>query len=193
MTVTVALMNSKGGVGKTTATIYLATALAQRGLTVEVWDADPQGSASEWVAAAEETGPAPFDLIAVNAASLRRQRSRTDLVLIDTPPGEASLQNAVLARADLVIVPTAPSWPDMQRVWVTLDALGEKPHIVLLNRVNRRTRTYAEAREALDGVPTFDASVSAREAYKTAAGTIPSSLREWGDVARELIQLTKEN
>ncbi|PNL16797.1 ParA family protein [Micrococcus sp. FDAARGOS_333] len=37
----VALTNAKGGVGRTTVTTHLATALARTGLTIEVWNADP--------------------------------------------------------------------------------------------------------------------------------------------------------
>ena len=56
MTLIAAVLNSKGGVGKTTTSIHLATAL-DRNYSVEVWDADPQGSASEWMQdAAEASG-----------------------------------------------------------------------------------------------------------------------------------------
>ncbi|MBM4591427.1 AAA family ATPase [Rhodococcus hoagii] len=43
MALTIAISNTKGGVGKTTSTVLLACALTTRGMTVEVWDADPQG------------------------------------------------------------------------------------------------------------------------------------------------------
>src|ERR1051325_11192204 len=45
---TVAVMNEKGGSGKTTTTISLAAVLAERGLRVLVVDLDPQASASLW-------------------------------------------------------------------------------------------------------------------------------------------------
>lgn len=44
----IAIANAKGGVGKTTTAIYLATAAAMRGIPTRVWDADIQASASLW-------------------------------------------------------------------------------------------------------------------------------------------------
>ena len=51
----IVVTNTKGGVGKTTTSIYLGTALAPHGI-IHVLDADPQGSATEWSLRAEETG-----------------------------------------------------------------------------------------------------------------------------------------
>lgn len=196
-TITAAVLNSKGGAGKTTTTIYLAAALSQAGLRVEVWDADPQGSATAWLddaARATET-PLPFPHSPVNVASLKRKTTEADVLLIDTPPGISTIQNAVLERADVVIIPTQPSVLDMERAWVTLDALGsDLPGVVLLNQANPRTLTYQDAVAALDaeGVARFEASIPPRQAYKRAYGTVPTTagaLGPWADVAREMQEM----
>ena len=46
--------NTKGGTAKTTSAAMIATVLAKAGQTIELWDADPQGSASTWAEVAEE-------------------------------------------------------------------------------------------------------------------------------------------
>src|SRR5579859_6708627 len=53
---TVAVMNEKGGSGKTTTAISLAAVLAERGLSVLVVDLDPQASASLWLGRGREPG-----------------------------------------------------------------------------------------------------------------------------------------
>ncbi|MGV7297636.1 ParA family protein, partial [Mycobacterium kansasii] len=42
------LVHTKGGVGKTTTSVFLACAAAAQGREVLLLDADPQGSASSW-------------------------------------------------------------------------------------------------------------------------------------------------
>ncbi|MCV7656854.1 ParA family protein [Micrococcus luteus] len=192
--VIVTVLNAKGGVGKTTATVYLAAALAQAGLSVEVWDADAQGSATEWLDDAAESLPEgtepPFTHHPVNAATLRRRRPvAADVVLIDTPPLGAAIQEAAAARADLVIVPTHHSALDMARTWGTLEVLGKAVRaVVLLTMANPRTRTYTEALEALDAEQQmrFATPVPRREEYKRAVGTFPEIDQTWQAVAADL-------
>ena len=69
----VSLINLKGGVGKTTSCIALATAAARDGKEVVVLDADPQGSATFWADNAEDNGEElPFAVDAANPATVKR-------------------------------------------------------------------------------------------------------------------------
>lgn len=193
MPLILSILNTKGGTGKTTTAVHLAHALVQAGQSVELWDADPQGSVTEWALDAAEIGqPFRCPYLAVNVGSLRRQESTADVVVIDNPPGSPDIQTAAAARADLVIIPTAPSVHDLRQVWRTVEGLGDTPAIVLLTQADPRTISYRESIEALDaqGTPRFDAHIKRREAYRMQVGA-PTKLREYTAVAHEVRQMTE--
>src|SRR5919204_1336451 len=104
----VVVSNVKGGVGKTTTSVYLAAAAVERGYDpVVLIDADRQASSAQWL---EER---PFDGVTVVEApserTLTRATSRHDgLGIIDTPPGDERLLQAAVTPADAVVMPTRP-------------------------------------------------------------------------------------
>ena len=188
----VAMTNTKGGVGKTTSTVYLACALAQS-MSVEVIDADVQGSATEWAQRAEEAGdPLPFPVRSANLVQLRRLEPTADVTLIDTPPGDPRLIDAALSVADLVIIPSAPSALDMSRVWETeAVASAHAPTYVLLTQVDTRARGGDAAMAALDqqGVGHFETLIGMREAIRQSFGLNPgNNLYRYEDAAAELLE-----
>jgi chromosome partitioning protein len=76
---TIALSNNKGGSGKTTTTVSLAAAFAERGLRVLVVDLDPQGSATDWLGGRES----PIGLVEFSAGGIRV----SEFVVSSTAPG----------------------------------------------------------------------------------------------------------
>ena len=128
--VRISVVNTKGGVGKTTTSMMLAMAAHRAGHDVEVWDADPQGSATLWAMTSEDAGePLPFEVRAANVAQLRRVESSgrvpdADMIIIDTPPGDPAVVQAAIDVADLVVIPTLASGLDIQRVWPTRTVTG---------------------------------------------------------------------
>ena len=112
--------NVKGGVGKTTTSVYLAAAAALRGRGhVVLVDADPQGSTAEWY----DTDPIE-GVELVEGPSVRTVTKAMEhedaLVVVDTPPGEGTLVQAALGRADAVIIPTRAGGVEPNRVLATL-------------------------------------------------------------------------
>ena len=70
----VALLNQKGGVGKTTLATHIAGELAMRGLHVILLDADPQGSSLDWTQRRSQQGlPRLFSAVGLARETLHQE------------------------------------------------------------------------------------------------------------------------
>jgi chromosome partitioning protein len=110
----IAVVNQKGGAGKTTISLNLAAALAEHGAKVLLIDADPQHTASDWSAVRKE--PPPFVLLGLAQPVLHRDVPQLaadyDFVVIDGPPRNYEVTRSAIAAADLVLIPVQPSGAD---------------------------------------------------------------------------------
>lgn len=190
----IVVTNTKGGVGKTTTSIYLGMALVPHG-SVQVLDADPQGSATEWALRAEESGqPLPFPVQPVNAAQLRRGRESAEFTIIDTAPGDAQGIDAALSGARVAIIPTAPSGIDMSRVWDT-EAVSSAvtDSFVLITQADARTKAFKAVLDVLEesGVGYFETTIQRRESIRQSFGTRPTDLAGYESAAAELLEAVK--
>ena len=122
----IVVTNLKGGVGKTTTTVYLAAVAVERGhAPVLVVDADRQASAAEWL---EER---PLDGVEVVEAPSERtlaraMRSEEGVVVVDLPPGDERLVQAAIGAADAVVIPTRAGGVEYARVAYTLELIPPK-------------------------------------------------------------------
>lgn len=114
----IALVGNKGGAGKTTIAVNLATALGLHAKTA-LLDADPQGSALQWRAIAERTGgPDVYDASGDLEGLVDEVTPSYDHVVIDCPPSvHAPQTHAALNVSGLALVPVQPSPVDL---WATV-------------------------------------------------------------------------
>lgn len=196
-TVIISILNPKGGVAKSTSAIHLGVAFSAMGRSVEVWDSDPQGSAFGWAQTAEELGDKlPFDVHSVNKRELKDKRAKAEIVLVDTPPAYADIIDLAAKRADLVIMPTAPSEADLEQVLTGLEVMPEsKPVAVLLTNVNQRTKLYKDTRSYLESedIAVFDTPIKSLQVVKTNFNHYPRELAGYDLVAQEIINLFEED
>ena len=114
----VALLNQKGGVGKTTLATHIAGELAMRGQHVVLLDADPQGSSLDWTQRRSQQGlPRLFSAVGLARETLHQEAPelarRADHVVIDGPPRIAALARSALLAAERVLIPVQPSPYDL--------------------------------------------------------------------------------
>lgn len=202
---TIALIGNKGGAGKTTLCVNLATALAQDQPTVIV-DADPQQSSLQWSeiagdGKAVEVVDAGADIPTTVPALAQRYRYR----VIDCPPSAQSPQMLQALRvADLAVVPILPSPLD---IWATVhveDAIAiareTNPALAVLLVVNQfesRTRLSQLMQRALAELPfpVADGVIRRRAIYRHSlleGRSVHDAGAKGKAAADEITQLVKE-
>ena len=176
----IAVINQKGGTGKTTLALNLAAGLARRG-TTHLVDADPQRSISQWVAMATDASSLPMVLPpGSDAAATISELARSHrYIVVDCPPAvQGDLVASVMRSVHVVLIPVLPSPIDL---WASVDmvaAVGEaKQHnagllaYLVLNQLESRNALSRDMHEALAefDVPVLQAGMQRRAAYRSAA------------------------
>ena len=171
----ISLVNQKGGVGKTTIAVNLASCLSEKGLRMLLVDADPQGSVLQWQSISDDHS---FEVMHRPSPSLLSEKKAMtrghDHVIIDAPPAIGEITRAILGVSNLAIVPIGPSPLD---IWSSKETVSLFPEVRQHNRrikarllICRKivgTRVGREAREALEtyGMDMFESEISQRVAF----------------------------
>jgi len=172
----IAVINQKGGAGKTTIALNLAAAMAEAGGRVLVIDADPQQTAQDW-AAVRETPP-PFQVIGLAKPVLHRDLPKIaadyDHVVIDGAPRNYEVARSAILSADFVLIPVQPSgadfWASRETVKLVQEAHAFKETQKSAFVVSRKISRSALGRDIGDALAEFDmfilrAGTSQRVAY----------------------------
>lgn len=195
---TIALVNQKGGCGKTTLALHLAAAFWLAGENVLVLDLDPQASAAEWHDArdnpmphVESVQPARLAKVVTHA----REISAGVLVIDTAPHSEAAALEAARC-ADLVLVPCQPSIMDLRAMRKTVDLLKlvKVPAVAILNNVNPYGTVADEAAETITdtlGLPVCPIRIGDRVAYNRCliTGQVAQEIDPKSKAASEIEQL----
>src|SRR3954462_6314913 len=156
----VPVVNSKGGVGKTTASLLLGTVLAEQGAAVSIIDADPNRHLVAW-----RTGSSASPIKVIGdiedgrlVSTIDAERRRRDLVVIDLEGTASRAVSHAISRADLVLVPLQPSAMDASQAWRAVTLIREEEGVLdrqiafrlLLTRTNPQIPTKAEGMSVED-------------------------------------------
>jgi chromosome partitioning protein len=178
---TIVFASPKGGAGKSTSAVVLATELAQRGAAVTVIDADPNHPVSQW---ARRPG-CPETLTVIGDVSettiidtIEDASAKTAFVIVDLE-GTASMTVAyAISRADLVVIPVQGSQLDAAEAAKAIRLIRQQekafarriPYAVLFTRTSTaiKPRTFQHIRNEFSdhGVPAFQTQMHERDAFR---------------------------
>lgn len=178
-----AVVNTKGGVGKTTAAVHLATMLATTGKTLLI-DGDPQASAASWAVwrreAEHKTSPTTTCLTGKAILSEGKGLAAGFVhTVVDAGGRDSAGLRAALLLANVAIIPVGASNLDAAAMTDLLEivelAREYNPDLnvrVLLSRVDPRTKDTGDMLEFLteQKLHVLETRVCERVAYRRAIG-----------------------
>lgn len=159
----IAVVALKGGVGKSTICLNVASCLHRARHPTMLVDTDSQATLRSWASRGAESGYDGPPVVGIDGRTLRRDLDRIcggfEVVVLDSPPRLGSEARAAMLVADLVVLPVTPGAADVWALQETLtvleDARSLRPELqgaVVLNRADRTTLT-ASSRRALAEMP----------------------------------------
>jgi chromosome partitioning protein len=197
---TIAIVSQKGGAGKTTLALHIATAADQAGFSTAMLDMDPQGTAEAWAAWRKD---APPEVIGAKASTLPRtlekaEKAGAEIIVIDTPPLAQAEARAAADVADLILIPCRPRAFDLHAIRTTAGLMLDthKPAFVIFNACPPRGITaYMEASEVatMIGLQVAPVRLTERAAFHVATrdGRAAQEIEPEGKAAMEVAALWK--
>lgn len=204
----ITFLNLKGGCGKTTLSIHVASTLALAGKKVMLIDADEQMSAVHW-AETREQEPL-FTITGIPSNTIHKQiklmEADYDFIIVDGPPRTSSVSRSCVVASDLVLIPVTPSPYDVWAANEIIDILDNvKTSLVdykkilsaiIINRKIANTNLGKEVESALAeyGIPILKTIIHQRISYAESAANGTSVIEEDPDsiAGKEIRSLVEE-
>ncbi|MBI4738760.1 AAA family ATPase [Candidatus Woesearchaeota archaeon] len=204
----IAVINQKGGAGKSTIAVHLARWLSKKRKTVVVVDADAQQSSSKWLARIEHSIPCHIlqDSDAL-LEDLPKLIESYPWIVVDGPAALSEMTRAIVLSADLALIPCQPTGVDLESASDTVRLIqqaqrirkGEPKALIFVNRAVKGTKLKDEALEVLRMLPSvkvLDTVIHQRQAIADCFGQnstvfdLPGT--STGIARRELVELFEQ-
>lgn len=176
-----ALLNEKGGTGKSTLATNLATALHRAGKRVVLLDADPQGTARDWRAASPEGADLPPVLAADRPQLLASSLTglNADIAVIDAPAKAESMSAAIVKASHVALLVIQPSGADVWASGAAVKLIESKRELggaidaaFLVNRASGSTKLSKLIKDGswneYEGIEQLDTAVGNRAVFANA-------------------------
>jgi chromosome partitioning protein len=205
---TLCISSAKGGCGKSTAAICIASELALDGYRVALLDCDLNQHASLFGQMCDIPGLTVVSAIDERnvLSALRKAQEEADLVVIDLPGGSSTLALKALQRSNFVLIPCQATLPDVRDAVRTVEQIDDAqelarapiPRSLLWSRIlpGFEARGARHVRESVEtrGIPIFKTSLMQRAALAEfhVTGRVPRQTDPNSSAAQNITAVTAE-
>jgi chromosome partitioning protein len=200
----VAVLNQKGGSGKTTLATHLARAFQLEGQRVLLIDSDPQGSARDWAAMREDQ---PVSTVGIDRPTIDRDIKSiapVDWTIIDGAPQAQDLAVSAIKAAHFILIPVQPSPYDIWATSALVDLVKQRIEITdgalkaafVISRAIKGTKIGQEVGGVLAdyGLPVLKSRINQRVIFPSSAASGRTVFDDDpnGEAAQEIKNLAQE-